>query len=270
MVAILFVTSMVFTLLNQPAKAVVGSVYVGRKEAYWLNMKRNSSTTDSFYMINYAIEVTNSSDKLTITDKVEKNMTQIVITPDYSNVQTSYDSSTGEVKVEVKKLVSGENYSVQVAFQAPIQAMFEGEAPATTCSPAPIYGYTGLLEVEIAPFKLIDTEDLKEVDIYGWFTTLVTEKSIVSSDPAAESQPPEYWAIWMYKSPATEYSAHKAVYDVKINPDLSAGVILLRTWIEADYQKNLLIFSNPTFSGAEVTFKNIGSAHILQYEYTIG
>jgi len=266
----LFVTSMAFTLLSQPARPLVGSAFVGREEAYWQNLKGNSSTPDSRYLINYAVKVSGSGDKLTITDKARTNMTQIVITPEYSNVQTSYDPSNGEIKVELTKLVKGENYTIQVAFQVPPQTMFEGATPATTCTPVPGYGYSGGLEVNISPFKLKDADELKEVGVYSWFTVLATEKTIVSSSPAADAEPPDYEAIWVYESPAAEYGAHTATYIVTITPDGSAGDVLLRTWIEAHYEKSLMISSDSVFEGADVSFRNLGASHILQYEYTIG
>jgi hypothetical protein len=269
-VIILFVTSMAFTLLSQPRSPVVGSASVGREEENWQNLKGNSSTPDSRYLIDYAVRVTASSDKLTITDKVPKNMTQIAITPAYSNVQTTYDPSKGEVKVALTKIVEGENYTIQVAFEVPPWTMFEGEAPTTTCTPAPGYGYSGPLEVSVSPFRLKYGDGLKEVGIYAWFTTLVAEKTIVSSSPAADAQPPDYEAIWLYGSPTAEYGAHTATYEVKVKPDASAGEVLLRTWIEADYDRNLMISTEPTFEGAEATFSNLGAALILQYEYTIG
>jgi hypothetical protein len=269
-VIFLFVTSMVFTLLNQPVRTVVGSASVERNEAYWQNFNGNSSTPDSRYLINYIIKITSSSDKLTIIDKIKKNMTQIVIAPEYDNVQTSYDQLNGEIKVSLTKLGEGENYTIQVAFKVPPQTMFEGEAPATICTPIPDYGYSGRLEVNISPFKLKDADGLKDVGVYGWFTTLVTEKIIVSSSPIVDAQPPDYETVWFYASSAPEYGAHTATYNVTIKSDASAGDILLRTWIEADYEKDLIISSDPIFEGAEVSFRSLGSSQILQYEYVIG
>ena len=266
----LFVTSMAFTLLSQPARPLVGSVSVGRDEAYWQSLKGNSSTPDSRYLVNYAVKVSGSSDRLTITDKTRANMTQIVIAPEYSNLKTSYNPSNGEIKIELKKLVEGENYTIQVAFQVPPQSMFEGAAPATTCTPVPGYGFSGRLEVDITPFKLKDADKLNEVGVYSWFTVLVTDKTIASSNPAADALPPDYEAIWIYKSPTAEYGAHTATYNVNITPDASAGDILLRTWIEADYEKSFMTSSDPVSDGAQASFKNLGASHILQYEYTIG
>jgi hypothetical protein len=148
--------------------------------------------------------------------------------------------------------------------------MFEGAAPETTCTPVPGYGYSGRLKVDIAPFKLKDADKLKEVGVYSWFTVLVTGKTIVSSSPAADALPPDYEAIWVYESPAAEYGAHTATYNVTITPDASAGDVLLRTWIEADYEKSFMMSSDPVFDGAEASFKNLGASHILQYEYTVG
>jgi hypothetical protein len=248
---------------------LIGSVSAIRDEVYYLKLTGNNSVPDSRYVINYVIKVSNSSNKLSITDKTKTGMNQIVYAPQYLNVITSYNPSNGEIKIEMKNITKNENYMIQVAFQMPPQDMFEGTTPITSCTPTPSFGYSGELQINIDSFKLKYADKLNRTEIYAWVTGLATNATVVSSKPVAGTYTPIYGAPWVYKNATTAFNAHQVIYKVKIASNSSIGDVLFTTWIESHYHKSFTMSADPVFDGAKASFSDGECGYALQYDYTI-
>jgi hypothetical protein len=270
-VAIFILSVGVVLIQGNRSKVQKGTVSVAREEIYYEGVSGNSATVDSRYLINYALLVYNSSDTMTITDKTQANMTQIVADTGYKNVETNYDKTSGQIKISITNLVKGENYTIQVEFEAPHHNMFKNAPPTTTCTPKVGYNYNGPLQISISPFQIKNATALYETDVYAWFTTLATVKNMTGAKPFTKATPPAYESMWFTENATTSFGSHTANYTVKVasSGSTNAGNVLFRTWIESHYYTPFVMTGEPTFDGATGYFRNGGSGYFYQYEYAI-
>ncbi|MGD0802497.1 MAG: hypothetical protein ABSA11_00275 [Candidatus Bathyarchaeia archaeon] len=268
----LFTVSVAAVLFRSaPAsQSLVGYVNVSRSESYWSN--KTGNTTDSRYLIDYGIAVIQDTPTVTIHDKTDPGLTQIPIDQDTTNIQVSYDSTTGDITVVATGLKTKDEVFGQAAFKMdPVDIFSVSEAPHTIVNPADIYwGDKATVNITITPFRVAKTANVTEVGVYSWFTNAVTDISDVSTAPPAVCDPPAYQAIWQYKNPTTfNYTAHSAKYTIQLPSIQQGGDILLRTWVEARYSTPLRMAVDGTIDGANGLFFKVDSSISYQYEHII-
>lgn len=269
----LFVTSISIVLLSKYATpAKVGEVFVTREEVQFLDIRGLDNVTfDSRYLINYGIIAKGDSTLITIRDKTSPGLTQIIVEQTRSKVDVNYNNVTGEIKIQARDLVRNETFKIQVAFQSTSVNAFNGDnIPVTRTNPRIIpYGYNGLIEVNISPFKLKTLARATDVNIYAWFTSLVDTVVPVNSTPPASSTLTGTDATWKYTSfNQTNFDVHAAVWKILVSSDQKVGTILLRTWVEVRYATLLHVTTDPVITDSNgYYFTGGGVAYTYQYEY---
>ncbi len=266
-----FILSMAVVYFNQGASNIVGKVSVAREEVFYQFVQSDTQQVDSRYVVNYAIEVFESSTTMTMIDKGPPNLTQIMVDQDSPNVQVSYNPTSGEIRVTATNVVKGQSYMAQLDFQYPQQQMFDGSAPTITVSPVPTYGYRGNLTINMSAFKLNHADQLYETNVYLWFNELATNKTILSSFPPALAQKPAWEAMWLYNNNATaSFDPRTVTYNVTVG-DSSFGKYLLRGWIEMHSTQSVIMKGETaTFQGVKDSYlRDAGCGYTWEYDYAI-
>jgi len=268
----LFTISVAAVLFRPPlaSQTQVGYVNVSRSESYWSNKTGNK--TEARYLIDYGIVAMEDTPKVTVHDKAEPNLTQIIIDQDTTNIQVTYDTNTGDITIVATGLKTNDKVFGQAAFKIdPVNIFSVGEVPRTIVTPANIYWEDKTnVNITITPFKVNKTANITEIGVYSWFTNAVVDISNVSTVPPAVSEPPTYQAIWQYKYPTVfNYTTHTARYTIKLPSVQQGGDILLRTWVEARYSTPLRIIADGTIEGAKGYFFRVDSSISYQYEHVI-
>ncbi len=267
----IFISSMAIVYLNKGGNNIVGRVSVAREEVFYQFVRSDSQQIESRYLVNYAMAVYASSTTMTMTDKGPPNLQQVEIPQAYPNVVTSYDPTSGEIKVTATNIVTGQNYNIQMQFNYTRQDMFDGPAPDITVTPAPTYGYKGNLTVDISAFKLNNADRLYETNIYLWFNELSTNQTILASSPPAYAQKPAWEAMWLYSNNSTaSLDPRSATYSVTVG-DQSLGRYLLRVWVEMHNRQSILMKGETaTFSGVTDSYiRDTGRGYTWEYDYAI-
>jgi hypothetical protein len=269
---VLFTVSVaaVFLYPSPVTEEDVGYVNVSRSESYWENTLGN--VTEARYLINYGIYVISDAPKATITDKTDAHLTQIELEQDTSNVQVSYDASTGTITVVATEMAAGDKVFAQLAFKIdPVDVFVPGEEVSTTVTPNDVYwGDKTSVNVTISPFAIAKTTNMTEVGVYTWLTDAVAEITNASITPDGECEAPMYQAIWQYTtSPATSYGAHTVVYGIKLPTTVGTGDVLLRTWVEVRYSNPLRMKIDGTIKGVDGLFFKVDSSISYQYEHPL-
>lgn len=247
-----------------------GYVNVSRSESYWENKLGNA--TEARYLINYGIYVISDAPKVTITDKTDVHLIQIELEQDTSNVQVSYDASTGTITVVATDMAASDKVFAQLAFKIdPVDVFVPGEKVSTKVTPDEVYwGDRTSVNVTISPFTIEKTTNMTEIGVYTWLTDAVAEITNASITPEGECEAPMYQAIWQYKtSPTTSYGAHTVIYDIKLPTTVGTGDVLLRTWVEVRYSNPLRMKSDGTIKGADGLFFKVDSSISYQYEHPL-
>jgi hypothetical protein len=262
--------AVVFLYPSPASEKDVGYVNVSRSEGYWQNTLGNA--TEARYLINYGIYVISDAPKVTITDKTDAQLTQIELEQDTSNVNVSYDASTGTITVVATDMAAGDKVFAQLAFKMdPTDIFTPGEEAVTTVTPNDVYwGDKTSVNVTISPFTVAETTNMTEVGVYAWLTDAVAEITNATITPDGECEAPMYQAIWQYtESPATSYGAHSIVYGFKLPSTMQTGEVLLRTWVEVRYSSPLRMKTDGTIKGAAGYFFKVDSSLSYQYEHGI-